>query len=172
MPYGAPSEFEAIRLDDPCEDHSDPLHDENRERRLLPPHTGRWFALTALVSLLTIGAMCYPYEFRAPAGGAWLALEPTTMLAVLGHVALLIPFGIAEGALARRLLRTEGLIILLTVLDAALLALVGETIQRWVPAQTSSLIDLVACAIGGGVGGMIAGVFARQPGPTGGENSG
>ena len=48
---------------------------------------------------------------------------------------------------------------LLVIIDAALLGLIVETLQLWLPAQ-SAILDLVANTMGGTVGGILAGMFA------------
>ena len=151
-------------------------------RALLP-------ALLALVLVLVVGL--YPYGFQSRGGGRWLALADVDAWGLLVSIALFIPLGFFEGRLAGVVLwqhlrgqagqgrdargelrddaagRQRGnLVMLLVVMDAALLGLIVETLQLWLPDQHSSILDLIANTIGGTVGGVLAGVRASTQRPT------
>ncbi len=105
--------------------------------------------LTAVAILLV---KLYPFHFAAGAG-PFIGLRYGGKLAVLGEVALFVPLGFVETQLTRRLFfAAGGLIGFLVVLDGVLLSMVGETAQYWMPAHVSSLVDLIANALGAAIG--------------------
>lgn len=147
-------------------------------------------ALLATVLILVFGL--YPYEFEARGGKPWLALAQINAWGLAVGVILFVPLGFSEARLAGAVLwrhwerdgwqgleaapgeapdraavarRWANLVMVLVVLDAAMLGLIVETLQLWVPQRSSSIVDLLANTLGGTLGGIIAGVRApvREP---------
>ena len=130
-------------------------------------------SLLAVVLILVVGL--YPFDFQSRGGDRWLALADWDGLALVGNVILFMPLGFFEAGLAavmlsrafgaggnataRGSLGRGNLVMLLVIIDAALLGLIVETLQLWLPAQ-SSILDLVANTLGGTSGGILAGMFA------------
>jgi hypothetical protein len=129
----------------------------------LPAGTGLWLVLTLIVSLAIILAQLAPFDFGAPRGPL-LGLAYTGPWLLLLQVVLFVPLGAVEGELARRVLggwRAGGWGSLLVGLDAALLALICETVQYWIASRTSSIVDVVAAALGGVAGYMLLTLWQR-----------
>ena len=144
--------------------------------------------LAVLATALVLFVGLYPCDFQSRGGEQWLALADWDVLGLLGAAALFVPLGFFESGLACAvLMRTfapqsadaesgqefdprgsdpqirgrawGNLVMLLVVMDAALLGLIVETLQLWLPGQQSSVLDLVANVLGGTLGGMVAGQF-------------
>lgn len=116
--------------------------------------------MVASMALWTVvlAVKLYPFAFAsAGAGGeGLLSLAARPGGTIAWQIALFVPLGVIEAQVARRLLTGfSGATLMLVVLDAGLLSLVGETAQWWLPARTSSIIDLAANAIGGVVGYLL-----------------
>ncbi|MFW6060018.1 MAG: VanZ family protein [Phycisphaeraceae bacterium] len=125
-----------------------------------PPGTGRWLGATFGVAVAILLVQLYPYDFAA--GGSLYALQHGGYLNVLGQVALFVPLGLVETQLVRRLLTgAGGVLVLLVTLDGVLLSLVCETVQFWLPARTSSIVDLAANTLGVVVGYKLALLMLR-----------
>ena len=141
------------------------LPDDPNEMGRLPSGSGVLLLVTLAVGLLTVAVALYPYDFQARGADRWLAILPAEPLALLGNVFLFMPLGLFEGWLAGLVLvhltrrRRSNWVILLVALDAALLGLMCESAQLWLPDRHSSLLDLVANTLGGTTGGLIADWF-------------
>ena len=152
-------------------------------------------ALLATAVILLVGL--YPFNFQSRGGEQWLAMADWGALGLLGNAAVFVPLGFFEAGLAcAMLMRTFGqqpaaaehgpgpdfqgadlrgrgrgwgnLVMLRVVMDAAVLGLVVETLQLWLPDQQSSILDLVANTLGGTLGGVLAGQFrSMRSGPAG-----
>ena len=121
-----------------------------------PPGTGRWLWLSLLAAVAVLAVKLWPFAFGPAGPEPLLGLTHGGAWALLGQVALFVPVGLVETQLARRLLGGLGpLTLVLVAFDAALLGLIGETVQYWVPQRTSSIIDVTANAAGGVVGYLI-----------------
>jgi len=121
-----------------------------------PPGTGKWMLATLIVSVAIMLTKLYPFDFAAGAG-PFFALRPVGYLVVLAEIALFIPLGFVETHLARRVLGHGGTtLVLMVAIDALLLSLVGETVQHWLPARTSSTLELAANTLGAVVGYKLA----------------
>ena len=130
-------------------------------------------SLLAVVLILVVGL--YPFDFQSRGSERWLAMSDWNALGLVGNLILFIPLGFFEARLAAVMLsrafgkddettvaasaRRANLVMLLVIIDAALLGLIVETLQLWLPAQ-SAILDLVANTMGGTVGGILAGMFA------------
>ena len=115
-------------------------------------HAWRWMWIGLALGLATLASMCVPFQFEAAAGEAWLTLHRRELLVVLGNVVLFVPVGYAEGRLIRAFFGTASWVLALAVLDVGALSLIGETIQLWLPARDSGIIDVVANTLGGAMG--------------------
>lgn len=145
----------------PTEPPPDPMHDPASDPAL-PEGVGQAFVVTCGVALATLAVQLYPFDFQG-ATGRWLALTPTTPMALVGNVLLFVPLGVVEFGLAYRLFGGRGWLVALVALDVALLALVGESAQLWLGSRDSSVIDLVANALGGLMGAMAgAAILAEE----------
>ena len=113
-------------------------------------------ALLVIIGLLITYGSLYPFDFAAPAGGAWQRLLAgsaggSSRGDIIGNIALFIPWGLV-GMLAlasgRAGLQTFGL--------GFILALGVQIVQIWIPSRTPALYDvawnMVGCAIGALVG--------------------
>jgi glycopeptide antibiotics resistance protein len=130
-----------------------------------PPGTGLWLLLTLAVSLGLVAVSLFPFTFGQPRGPLLSMRYPGTALVLL-QVVLFVPMGVVEGELARRVLggwRAGNWGVVLVGLDAALLALVCETLQYWVTTRTSSVVDVLAAAFGGVLGYMLATLWRGHP---------
>jgi VanZ like family len=121
-----------------------------------PTGIGRPLTLTLVVGALTLAAQLYPFDFQFGRAGDWLALPRVDPIGLAVNLLLFVPLGLAEFALAYRLLGPRGWIVLIVAVDAAVLALIGESAQVWLPTRDSSMIDLVANTLGGAIGAMLA----------------
>lgn len=130
----------------------------------LPPRVGRWMLATLGVTLAILAVQLYPYRFTAGAG-PFLGMVHPGPWGVLGQVALFVPLGVVETQLVRRLFGyAGGLVALLITLDGAVLSLIGQSAQYWLPDRTSSLIDLVANTFGTVIGYKLTLLLtARRP---------
>jgi glycopeptide antibiotics resistance protein len=130
-----------------------------------PPGTGFWLILSAAVSVGLILTALFPFTFASPTGPLLSLRNPGTALVAL-QVILFVPMGVVEGELARRVLgglRAGAWGVVLVALDAALLALICETLQYWVSSRTSSLVDVLAAAFGGVLGYMLSTLWRGHP---------
>lgn len=128
---------------------------------------GPWWKVTAGVAAGILLVMSWPWQPAHDPGATWLRVGARPWLAVLGQGLLFVPFGACEALLVRRILSWWSLAVLGIALDAALLALVGESIQHWLPERPSSLVDLVASVAGAVAGALAADAWAGSP--SGGE---
>ena len=128
-----------------------------------PPGTGFWTAVAAFVAAATLAAMLVPFDF-GPAGGRWMAVRTADWIAVLANVALFVPLGLAEGRLVDHVFERRAWTLLLVVADVALLSFIGETAQLWLPARSSSVVDLVANTLGGALGAWLVPYRRRDRG--------
>ncbi|MAE63175.1 MAG: hypothetical protein CMJ18_02780 [Phycisphaeraceae bacterium] len=119
-----------------------------------PPGTGGWSVVTLAIGAATLVCLAWPFQFTARAG-PWLAVTHPTGVEIAVMVALFIPIGVAEGFLGSRILPRHGWVVLLVAVDVGVLALIGETMQLWIPARTSSIVDVVCAMIGGTIGGLL-----------------
>jgi hypothetical protein len=127
-----------------------------------PAGTGKWLLGTFLVTVAILLVQLYPYRFAAGAP-PFLGLRHAGALAVLGQVALFVPLGIVEARLARLALGfAGGALALLVAIDAALLSLICQTAQYWLPDRTSSVIDLAANTLGGVLGYKLSLLLSRD----------
>ena len=140
-----------------------------------PPVVRRPLLMSLLAVMLILVVGLYPFDFQSRGGEQWLALSDWDVLALVGNVILFIPLGFFEAGLAGVMLSrafgadadaTAGvssgrgnLVMLLVIIDAALLGLIVETLQLWLPAQ-SAILDLIANTMGGTAGGILACMFA------------
>lgn len=125
----------------------------------MPPALGRWFAATLAVALGVLLVQLYPYNIGPRDATGWLALTSTTFPALLGHIALFTPAGYCEARLGGRMLgggRVTNSVLVLAVFDVVILAVIAESAQLWIAARTSNTLDLVAAAVGGAAGALIA----------------
>lgn len=129
-------------------------------KTVLPPGTGWLLSATAVIGLTTLAGLLTPFNFRAPAGGSWLALTYTGPVGIVAMIGLFVPFGFVEGWLAHNIVRFRNWPVLLVLLDAASLSLTAETAQMWLPSRESSLVDLVANSFGATAGALIGDAFA------------
>lgn len=129
----------------------------------LPPRSGPWLVATLVVSIAIVAIQLYPYRFAA-GSPPFLGLYHAGYLAVLGQVALFVPLGFVETQLARRLFGfAGGALAVLVALDGAVLALICQSVQYWLPDRTSSLIDLAANTLGTVVGYKLSLLLVRGP---------
>jgi glycopeptide antibiotics resistance protein len=119
-----------------------------------PPGTGFWTAVAVTVAAATLAAMLYPFDFGT-VGGGWMAIRTTNWIAVLANVGLFVPLGLAEGRLVDHVFERRAWTLLLVAVDVALLSFIGETVQLWLPARSSSVVDLVANTLGGALGAWL-----------------
>lgn len=114
--------------------------------------------LSLVAAVLTLLAMMYPFEWRS--GDApevtWLVLADTTVIHLFWMALLFVPYGFVECWVGINLFRQGWLVTVMVAIDAAVLALLGESAQLWIDGQTSSIIDLIAHVIGALLGSMIA----------------
>jgi len=113
-----------------------------------------WFG--ALVGFLTLWILVYPFNFQGHGVYAWLSGNRFAKLNTLCNVLLFMPYGMVVAWIGAGVLKgwRGRTIVLLVVLDAALLSLLGETAQVWLPERESSLVDIGANALGGLIGAM------------------
>lgn len=131
-------------------------NDQHPNAPLPPPHVGRWALGALAVAAAILLIQLYPYAFADPRG-PFLAVRHGGAGWVLAHVVLFLPLGFTEAYVARRVLGGASLLALLLVtVDGLLLGLICETAQHWLPARTSSLIDLAAGTLGAGLGYELA----------------
>lgn len=124
-----------------------------------PPGTGRWMAAALALWLALLLGKLYPFRFASAGSGGegLLSLVDRPGATVLWQVAMFVPLGAIEAQLARRLLgRFSAATLVLVTLDAALLSLIGETLQWWSPDRASSAIDLAANTLGGVLGYLLS----------------
>ena len=132
---------------------SEPPHNSPDSEPPWPPAgTGRWMLATVAVGVMILLAQLAPFDFAGGAG-PFFALRYAGWLAVAGQVALFMPLGFVETQLAGRFMpRAGSLLVLLVALDGLLLSLIGETVQHWLPARTSSAVDVAANTLGTVIG--------------------
>lgn len=142
-------------MPDPNQNLPDPFHDEPGPRG---PKLISLMLLSLLAGTLTLLAMCYPYQLRDPEteGVTWLALTDRTAFDLFWLMLLFVPYGFVECWVGVNLFRQGWLVTLVVAMDAAILALVGESAQLWIQGQSSSMIDLVAHVIGALLGSLFA----------------
>ena len=125
-----------------------------------PPRMG-WLLLTTLVvGLTTLAGSLAPFDFHAPANGPWLDVACSGLVGAATMIGLFVPFGFAEGWLVHNVVKFRNWLVLIVVLDAAVLSLIAETAQMWLPSRESSVVDLVANSFGAAVGALLADGFA------------
>ncbi len=139
-----------MRRDD--EPQSDDRFDDDELPPRVPTGTGRRLLLALVVDVLVLLALIWPFDFAAPAAGSVGALPPTSVWQLLLGFALFVPMGFFEARLAVRFVRSRNVALFAVVADAIVLALIGETVQLWLPARDSSLIDIVTAVMGAIVG--------------------
>ena len=122
----------------------------------LPPGTGRLTLLAVGVGLATLACLLYPFDFARPATGPWLAVRSIDAFEIYGHLALFVPIGICEGWLVQRVFRRRSVTVLLVSFDAAVLSLIAETLQLWLPGHPSLLVHLAANTAGGLLGVLLS----------------
>jgi hypothetical protein len=130
-----------------------------------PPGTGLWLGLALLVYVGIVGVQLFPFDFDTPRGPL-LGLTYPGPWRLLLQVVIFVPLGVIDGELARRMLRGWGLgsgAAALVAIDAAILALVCETVQYWVASRPSSLVDVIAAALGGVAGYMLYSAWRGHP---------
>jgi hypothetical protein len=130
-----------------------------------PPGSGLWLVLTLVVSVGIVLVEAFPFTFGNATGPLLGMTYPGTVLLLL-QVGLFVPMGVVEGELARRVLgglRAGGWGVVLVGLDAALLALICETMQYWIDGRTSSMVDVLAAAFGGVLGYMLSTLWRGHP---------
>ena len=138
----------------PSEQHED--RDREPEAPWPPPGTGRWLLATLAVSVAILLTQLYPYDFAAGSGPLF-SMRPVGYLALLANIALFIPLGFVETHLARRLLAHGGTtLVLMVAIDGLLLSVVGEAVQHWLPARTSSTLEIAANTLGAVIGYKLA----------------
>ena len=126
------------------------------EPSIPPPGLGRWMLAALAVTIAILLVQLYPYRFASGAG-PFLGMEYRSHLLVLGQVALFVPLGMVETHLVRRIFGSVGgAMALLVTLDGAILGLICQSAQYWIPARTSSAIDLAANALGTVIGYKLA----------------
>jgi len=147
--------------------NSDPdPHHEPPADQWPPPGAGLWLWLTLAVSVGIILVQLFPFTFGQPTGPMFSFTRPPLWLLIV-QVLLFMPLGVVEGELARRVLgglRAGHWGAALVGVDAALLALLCETMQYWVAARPSTLVDVLAAAFGGVLGYMLATLWRGHPG--------
>jgi len=130
-----------------------------------PPGSGLWLMLTLAVSIGIVLVELFPFTFGQPRGSLLGMTYPGLWLVGV-QVLIFMPMGVVEGELARRVLgrlRAGNWGVVLVGLDAALLALICETLQYWIVDRTSSLVDILAAAFGGVLGYMLATLWRGHP---------
>ena len=118
------------------------------------PSLPRLMLLCVLVLLATWAAMMWPFNF-GPRDGVWLSMQPREPAQLLLRMLLFVPLGFCEAWLVGNALRVRNAALVMVAIDAALVSIIGETAQWWLPGRTSSLLDVVANTLGGVVGGML-----------------
>ena len=142
-----------------------PMH-LNYKQTHLPPGTGSRFLLTCLIGLVLLTVLLYPFNFQAERTGCWLAVTHPSVLSIIANVILFVGLGLCEAWLAQHVLGRHGWLILFVAIDAALLSLLIETVQLWLPGRDSSVIDLLANTLGAVFGGMLSDAFAKSEEPV------
>lgn len=126
------------------------------ERELSLPGMGWLFILIVAVAIMTAWMLLFPFDFVATRQTAWLGERQIHKLNTLSNVILFMPMGMLSAWLLKLWWPRLGLVIVLMVAaDAALFSVLGETVQMWLPERQSSLVDLIANAIGGGIGAVL-----------------
>jgi glycopeptide antibiotics resistance protein len=132
-----------------------------------PPGAGARLLVGLLVSAATLAVLLWPFQWTAAATGPWLALRPLGWPAVLANIALFLPMGLAEARAARPLFGASVVVIVLVALDAALLSLIGESLQVWVQTRESGAVELACHTLGGAIGAAIHdATVTRRPRPS------
>ena len=130
---------------------------DGEETGWLPPGAARLGILASIVGLLTLGSMTAPFDFQAQAPGPWVGTHIVSWPRILGAMLLFVPLGVCEGWLATLILRNHNWVVVVVTIDAAILSLLGETAQVWLPGRDSSLLELLANTMGGLGGAILAG---------------
>ena len=121
-----------------------------------PPGTVFFLVLATVIGGAILLVQLYPFDFASDASAPFLGLVYGGVGSVLGHAVLFVPLGVVEAALARRFMGRSGPLVLLVVtIDAVLLGLICEAGQHWLPARSSSMIDLCANTIGAVAGYLV-----------------
>lgn len=116
-----------------------------------------WLILLVLgVGLLTFWQLVFPFDFQSPKSSAFLeerTLGELHKINFVANIVLFVPYS-ALGAwmLFRWWPRAANAVFLLVVLDVAIMSIVGEVLQQWLPKRTSSALDLTANVFGGSIG--------------------
>ena len=118
------------------------------------PSLPRLLVLALLVLAATLLVMLWPLNFESREG-AWLSMQPREPMDLLLRVALFVPLGFCEAWLVGNALRMRNAVLVMVTIDAALVSVIGETAQWWLPDRTSSLLDVVANTLGGALGGKL-----------------
>lgn len=119
-----------------------------------------WLALlTLFIAGLTMCLLLSPFDFQARKISTFLGENRFSQIHKINlalNLILFLPLGIVSAWTWKILLPSRSLlIVLLVAADAAILSLIGEYLQMWLPERTSSLLDLAANILGSGAGGII-----------------
>ena len=124
------------------------------EYRPAPARPAR-VALGVTVALIAFGSL-YPFDFTSETTDVWRELtgaagQAVSLADLLGNVSLFVPFGLFA-MLAQSEHRAAGARLAVTMLGAAILALLLQFAQLWLPSRVASLLD-VAWNLAGAAGG-------------------
>ena len=141
--------------------YQSPQPDLRGEEPGLPSFRGLgWLALLVLfIAGLTMCLLLSPFDFQAKKVTSFLEENSFSQIHKINlalNLILFLPLGVVSAWAWKVLLpKRSAMIVLLVAFDAAVLSLIGEYLQMWLPERTSSLLDLAANIFGSGVGGII-----------------
>ncbi len=116
---------------------------------------GLGFAALAVV-VLTYWMLVYPFDFQAHAVNQWLGNNRIGKLNTLANIALFVPYGVVTAWWWVKRQRCGCRVVVTGVfLGAIVLSLLAETSQVWLPVRASSIVDIVANALGGLLGAFV-----------------
>lgn len=119
--------------------------------------------LLILSIAVIVWELLYPFNFQPHRQTTWMADWHIPKLNSFGNIALFMPFGCAATWWLRHRkgrLAAPGTLAIISA--AALLSLLGETAQMWLPQRYSAPVDLLANIVGAAVGMGLGLLFENQ----------
>ena len=118
--------------------------------------------------MLTAGLTCwmltYPFDFKSQiVDNPWLMNNRIGKLNTVSNILLFMPYGVLATWLGATLApKRRGFVILMVVLGGALLSLIAETMQVWLPERASALVDVITNTTGACIGAVIGWLWAAR----------